>query len=419
MAQNRLHLNFQLVTQEERTAFVTDYLKTLKFTPTETELDTIAKYILWGKDQNGQNVRQTGEIELETAHKTWDSKELESLDGLYESENFTEASVRPLNSVRPLIRKQVFSRENVPQTPEFLTLWDQIDETEYMTQAYELAHGKREKPIRRELLDRLEPDLRALLDARAQALSEKDYLKLRHHLVELRTEQYTLRDSYTIVHKIHSPAPYTPSELSYFGPDIAVLPVGLLNINRPLKLGNWTLASASPMGPPPSKPSDKLYFDFADVEHLYSFTQLYDDIYDFYNADPEATFNLFIETFEYFRAAADLTPIQNDVLQMKMKRDSNAHIMNVINSTYGTTYNSNYISTIYKQKALTKIAEAAQHYADVIANLDKPQNFKVCTQCGRPLLICEENFMRKAKSRDGFESRCKKCSKLARTKKEK
>ena len=413
---NRLNLNFALQTQEERTQFISHYLNQIKFTPTESELDTIAKYILWGKDINGKNSQQNGEVDLETAHGTWDTKELESLDGLYESENFTEALVRPLNSVRPLIRKPTFSRDSVPHTPEFLELWAQIDETEFLTQTYELTHGRRTKPIRDELLSAISQADQEKLYTRALTLSEKNYLKLRHYLVELRTEQYTLRDSYVTLHQIHSPMPYSPSELSYFMTDIPILPNGLLNIHKPLLLGTSELASASPIAPPPSTPTS-LYFDFSNVSHLYQFASLYDDIYDTEQVDPESTFTQFLETFEFYHQFAELTPIQEDVLQMKMRRASNIHIMNVINERYGTTYNSNYISTIYKQKALTKIADAAKLYSKIVAALDDPSNFKTCNSCGRTLLICEEYFMHKAKSRDGFGTKCKKCSKLARNSK--
>lgn len=253
------------------------------------------------------------------------------------------------------------------------------------------------------------------IEARAKTLNEKAYLKQRHYLVELRTEQYTLRDSFFILHQIHSPIPYTPSELPYFSSDIPVFPNGLLNVHKPLLLGTVELAAASPIGPPPSEETS-LYFDFSDVSHLYALASLYYDIFDADNPDPESTYTQFLDTFEFYHKFAELTPIQEDVLQLKLMRQSNAHIMNVINSKYGTTYNSNYISTIYKQKALTKIANAAKLYSKIVANLDKPENFKVCKSCGRTLLICEEYFMHKAKSRDGFGTKCKQCSKLARQK---
>lgn len=200
--------------------------------------------------------------------------------------------------------------------------------------------------------------------------------------------------------------------------DIPILPNGLLNIHKPLRLGDTEIAAASPISlDTPLISQNTLYFDFSNIDHLYSFASLYDEIYDIEQIDPESTFYQFLETFEFYHQFAELTPIQEDVLQMKMRRDSNLHIMNVINEKYGTTYNSNYISTIYKQKALMKIADAAKLYSKIIDNLDKPQNFKTCNSCGRTLLICEEYFMHKAKSRDGFGTKCKKCSKLARNNK--
>jgi hypothetical protein len=56
MAQaNRLHLDFSLVTNEERAQFLNTYLQRpefIKLPPTEAELETMADYLLWGKDPN-------------------------------------------------------------------------------------------------------------------------------------------------------------------------------------------------------------------------------------------------------------------------------------------------------------------------------------------------------------------------------
>ena len=68
---NRLKLDFSLNSTVERTNFLNKYIDTLNFTPNETELETMANYILWGKDQDGLNVTQRGEIQIETRNKTW------------------------------------------------------------------------------------------------------------------------------------------------------------------------------------------------------------------------------------------------------------------------------------------------------------------------------------------------------------
>ena len=53
---------------------------------------------------------------------------------------------------------------------------------------------------------------------------------MRHELVELRREQYTLRDSYQqTVFCQETPAPYFPHELPALDVDIEVLPLGMKN----------------------------------------------------------------------------------------------------------------------------------------------------------------------------------------------
>ena len=74
MAQNRLHLDFSISGTQERKDFVDEYVQRPEFIRvplTEDELETIANYILWGKDSDGQSLVQKGDISIETRNKTW------------------------------------------------------------------------------------------------------------------------------------------------------------------------------------------------------------------------------------------------------------------------------------------------------------------------------------------------------------
>ena len=65
MATNRLHLDFTINETEKRKDFVDEYIQRPEFIKnplTSDELETIANYILWGKDSDGLNVTQRGEI---------------------------------------------------------------------------------------------------------------------------------------------------------------------------------------------------------------------------------------------------------------------------------------------------------------------------------------------------------------------
>ena len=69
-------------------------------------------------------------------------------------------------------------------------------------------------------------------------------------------------------------------------------------------------------------------------------------------------------------------------------------IADYINKKYGKNYNENYISTIYHQKILAAIADAATNHYNVIKNVFYPENFKYCIDCGRLLLMDTNNFMK-------------------------
>lgn len=71
---NRLHLDFSIPGTHDRKAFVDEYVQRPEFIRaplTDDELETIANYILWGKDPDGLNATQRGEIQIETRNKTW------------------------------------------------------------------------------------------------------------------------------------------------------------------------------------------------------------------------------------------------------------------------------------------------------------------------------------------------------------
>ena len=121
MAQNRLHLDFSISGTSDRKDFVDHYVQRPEFISkplTEDELETIANYILWGKDNDGLNCTQRGEIQIETRNKTWQRDDTESLDAMMESPTFNEASLRRPTEARTRIAREVFDRsEALAQCP--------------------------------------------------------------------------------------------------------------------------------------------------------------------------------------------------------------------------------------------------------------------------------------------------------------
>lgn len=431
---NRLKLDFSLNTTDERRDFVDEYVAQPDFEKhplTEEELETIANYILWGKDSDGLSATQRGEIQIETRNKTWTRDDTESLDALIEQPTFNESTIHRPTEARPRIVRETFDRQKaLRECPPYMVstfqdLFKRIDSLEVAINFYEFAHGKRKEPPRAALLATFTQDEIDALEAKAKKWNQFKYLKQRHLIVELRREQFTLRDSFVSQIMRHSPPEPETAPISVdFEFEIPVYPLGMGGsiLGKQIFQGLDQLVPAN-FGEEDLKPIIEFYwqkqnekrpaayFDFTDLEHVYEFFAQLEDLKD---SETTPSLKQLIETLEYYIAQADLDEVQRVILDLKINKAKNADIALQVNAKYGKSYTDNYISTIFRQKIIPKINNAAVYHARVIENLSFPENFKKCNGCGRTLLIDAENFVRKARSKDGFASRCKVCDKADR-----
>ena len=445
MSKNRLKLDWALSTSVERNAFLSKYLSEEPFLsspPNEDELETLANYVLWGKNEEGQNIEQEGFVELPRRNSTWASQNVESLDELTESPTFNENVLFSLNSKLPSKKtREVFSRTNVRSSapasllPIFEALWRQIDEIELTLNFYELEHGKRTKDPRKELLDVFSEEDRNKIRQRALNINQFHYLKLRHLLVELRREQYTIKDSYSERVLLHNSNPPVKEENDQtFDSDIPIWPLGLNNDNQLSKLlfRKFDALTADKISEKELKQISKFYwekenekltwtknsFDFENLESVY---QLFLQLEELGEEEQEffSTTNLLIKTLWFYIEEAELTDVQREILNLKIKKEKNQDIAFYINKKYGKTYTVNYISTIFRQKIIPAINNAASYHKQIIRSLPFDEEFKVCTKCGRRLLRDPINFVRKSRAKDGLSNHCKACDKREREEKKK
>lgn len=446
MAFNRLKLDFSLEFIDERTNFVNDYVNQPQFKDkplSKEETETISNYILWGKRRDdGKNGVQRKEFEIDTKSKIWSGSEnVESLDALIESPTFDENTIMRPGEVRTKITRTVFSREDarrnidVSLLPQLEALFRQIDETDLIINFYDLAHNKRKNPPREELLQRFTEEEQERFQAKAEKLTQHHYLKLRHLLVELRQQQYQFKDSYSnLLMRDPSQSRFQQNpkdQEPVFDVDIPVFPLGTkipgyiseklfqpLDQVVPQNFSEKELEQVSHLiWSHRERPKDG-YFDFFELEHIYNALLQIEDLQD--AADREtlnkATEN-FLNTLRYYIEIAELSEVQREILDFKIKGVQNQQIAAVINSKYGKSYTVNYISTIFRQKILPAIVEAVQYHLRVCENLFFPEEFKECNTCRRLLLRDSYNFVRKGSAKDGFTNRCKRCDKADRERK--
>ena len=155
---------------------------------------------------------------------------------MMESPTFNEASLRRPTEARTRVAREVFDRRKTLNecpphlVPVFEDLFKRIDYIELQLNYYEFSHGRRKEPPREQLQKRFTEE--ELLNAQqtASRWNQFKYLKQRHLIVELRREQFTLRDTYIEKHLRHTPP---EPELEITNPDfdaeIPVFPLGLSN----------------------------------------------------------------------------------------------------------------------------------------------------------------------------------------------
>ena len=431
---NRLKLDFTLESAQDRIDFINTYIETLDHV-SATEATTIANYLLWGKDETGTAVGAN--LDLETKW-TREENTPDSLDAVLESPSASHIYVCGLNEATIYKKPRVvFDRAQTrKEAPPYLletfeNLWRLIDEIDLEINFYEERVGKRDKPPRDELLKRFNDEEIERIRARADNLNQYSYLKRRHELIDLRREQFTIRDSYhstfNVAQTIFSPR----SNTTVFDCDIEVLPLGLadtptgqlifdLNFD-PAQLSEEQLRKINKLVWDKKTTKQTNTFDFRNLEavyqlYLYKFEILDQAEKDKLNSKLEPNQLALLHTLDFYESIADLTDLQIEILRMKERKDKNADIAYYINKKYGKSYTANYISTIFRQKIIVKINEAAELHKDTIENCFFPENFRRCPDCGRVLLLDPRNWVRKARSKDGFQNKCKRCEKKARKK---
>lgn len=437
---NRLKLDFTLESAQSRADFINSYIQQFSdshgvssLTPGESE--TIANYLLWGKDSSGTPIGK--DVELETR---WSKpEEVESLEGVLENPATCTTQLRPFTEAISYRKPRVVfdraqTRAEAPTflLPTFEDLWRSIDELDLEICFYEERVGKRDKPPRSELLERFSPEEIEQVRAAAAKLNQYTYLKKRHQLVELRREQFTIRDSYQSTFNL-TQSLFTPraNNSTVFDCDVEILPLGMVGTPAgklifkqdfdPAALNEEQLKTISQLVWRKKKVNPEGAFDFRNLEAVYQLYLFKEELYEQIERDGlkhnvEANQKNLIETLDFYEEIADLNEVQREILRLKENHWKNADIADEVNRKFGKTYTANYISTIFRQKIITKINEAAELHRETIENCFFPENFKKCTGCGRILLLDGRNWVRKSRSKDGFQNKCKRCEREQRKK---
>lgn len=435
-----IFLDWKISDAEQRAAFVRELdLSNLS----ARDIERVSTYVLYGQDPDGKNPVQKRSyyIPSVSARSPWTrtpKNGIVSLDQLQAEGAVPESSLHPLNGVRYTAPRVTFDRSAIT-SPDLLRslqpLWEHIDYLDLLINEYEILIGKRLKEPRSVLLKRFTDEERLNIQRKALTLNEATFLRCRHLLVELRQEQFTLRDQFVENRRLpRSSIPNLPLEIldPFFSESVlgvaSILPFpppsaesapilelifspfSMLNPANPLIAANLRSISDFLWHTPPAE--EAFFFDLRRPEHwgaLISSTPSGS----FLSEGDISSKNLSF-VMNYYIREAELPPIFAEILRRKWSHESNQTIRSFVNKTYNKSYSLNYISTIYRQKILPRLAATARLHYDMTRDLFYPENFKKCRVCGTFYYLSTENYCRKKRSSDGYASRCKKCDKERR-----
>lgn len=431
---NGLELDFGIEGIEERKAYVEKLVREWEEKGKNLraeDFELLADYMLYGKEEDGESVVDKGIVEIKTKHGTFERKPPESLEVLIEDPNFNEDALRPLSRTKYRVPKTTFKREENLGIKPLEVLWDSIDR---LSAKIDFFSGKKA------LSDFPEP-LQLYLSSLTPPTQYALY-QMKHQLVEMRREQFTIRDSFApIIQPLIPRFRYVdtdsaPESLRWEDSNYTVLPLGVYTENNPIftrfidkesflgcteedraffahkhiedrLLENYLEENRISR-------TDKLAIDFRNPSHIYNLYRFYLELETMATNDPESVVSQILHTLNFYRDAADLSPEHAEILRLKIQKQPNSFIAKSLRENFGKTHTDNYISTIFKKNVCGAISDAAKlHLSTYLAREDRSK-FKKCKKCGEVKLRDTRNFVRKARSSDGFSNCCKVCDKRER-----
>lgn len=408
-------LDYSIETDVDRCKAIYDILDTLTYMPSNQELEQMASYILYGKDTNGQNAVQRGEMtdgnKRYDSFKRTDDRAL-SLDELLERPTTDEQEMNPkiqrsvYKAPRPTISRPKYNKKtgelidpgdsNIPGMQD---LWDSIDRLE---KRILMAEGK------------LAPD-----ETFESPPNSYRLYQMKHHLIEMRRQQYYLKDIFKPTLHFANMSHPKPQYFDYTcdawywmpqeewerklqKPASSRFPKNIdayeTKIENGITYVKWIVY--------------KHTFDWENPKHIKALLTYYDQLYDLLHEKLDTDGNTFFFDMERYRSMANLSPVRDFILQKKMHHFNYAEIIAELERQFGITYTENYLCAILTQEIPSKIALAAKRHRISIET--PPNRRKTCSICHQLLPRDPLFFSRNSGRKDGFSSACKDCEKKKR-----
>ena len=414
----KYNLDFSIQRDIDRLRAVQEILDTLDTDPTATELEQMASYILYGKDENGQNAIQRNEtIDKDKRYKSYKTKDdkIQSLDEIMEAPGFDEQQVKSAykrdsyTAPKPTINKPKYDKvtgEMVDpgdsDVPGMIAQWDTIERWQH---TLDVAQGK--VPPREDDLIITDP---------------YRIYQLKHNLIDIRRHQYYLKDSAKpTIHfqNLDHPKPQfydwtadsfywisyeewrkrvDHSYTSRISKDLKDYEVRGEGDNLEIK---WVVCEHT--------------FDWENPKHvralLNNYHTLHEAMYDKLNTYARTL----LWDFDRYVSFCDFTELRRFFIELRKTGLAYDDILEEMRAKYASEYSPNYLVSVISTEIPNKIAKTAKMMR--VQHETPPEMRKNCIHCGKLLPMHPLFFSRNNSHKDGLSNTCKECERKHRIEK--
>ena len=415
MAKKPYSLDFTLERDTERTQFIADTLDRLEKDPSPTELEQMATYILYGKDENGLSSIRRGETynnnKRYNSYKTLDDKVV-SYDELMESpgsdeQAFRDAYTRDVyKKQKPAISRPKYDKKTGElidigdaDIPGMVELWERLDHYEKWLR---ILQGK--EP----------PDENFLI-------FEDDYrlYRLKHNLIDMRRQQYYLKDAYKPeIHfqKLDHPKAQFydwDGQSAYWIPydkwEYRVTHSYTHTVSR--NIADYEVRE-TPNGKEVKWVVCEHNFDWTNYKHVRALINQYQNLKEALNEKLDTYGRTLIWDLERYIEMTNFPPLRMAVLQGRLDQKPCEQICADLEHDFGVTYSTYYLSSLISNEIPKTIATTALRWK-LLVETPKDQ-LKVCNKCGRALPRHPLFYTKNNGRKDGLQSSCRECERQRR-----